>query len=491
MSCFIMHKRNGFSLVEMLITIAVIGVIAAIAVPSISSVRKNAQASKDKRNAQELASIFEAASAAGVNFSGGDEHAVVASIAAGVIADEGLMKGSYYGLKGLTEAERYRAVKYLDFKDGILIYTGDASDKSLDLAVRLEGSSGETIYEKVDVFKGSDKFRMSATFNADRFDSDTKLTSATVYAPGDDLGMFVTATKDSKIKATKKSDGAGGYKIELTGEGSVQDYKDAIKNVQLSMDNDQWGGPMSFGVTLKDTDGNTHSESFSIDTSYADAAPSGVKAEESDVVDFSGAVTGFSNSGEESINMRKLEEVNVGGPWPEKTQFVQFTTGGDLSGEQMVYEQGGYVRGYSLSILPDPETGVPTMYGTLYNHVEWPKGTTDRTAVVNLGEVEANKDYSVVMAHDAKNTDPSKNSFSVYVNGKKIGSVNNVMQQYDHPGSIGIGSMQGDTVDPRTGKYVRGNGREFAGKVHDVQILNELWSDEAAISVTQDQPAGG
>lgn len=59
------QSRAGFSLVEMLVVIAVIGLIAAIAIPNVGNINAAARLTAATRNAQTIATTVNAAIAAG------------------------------------------------------------------------------------------------------------------------------------------------------------------------------------------------------------------------------------------------------------------------------------------------------------------------------------------------------------------------------------------------------------------------------------------
>jgi type IV pilus assembly protein PilA len=124
--------KAGFSLVEMLVVIAIIGIIAAIAIPNIGNINESAKTATAQRNAQQIASVFNAATVAGYVTAATDAAGAVAEIAteAGVeIPDDGgPFAGKKFTVGEMSEDDQAAAVAYLRFQDGNLAYTKTAAE---------------------------------------------------------------------------------------------------------------------------------------------------------------------------------------------------------------------------------------------------------------------------------------------------------------------------------------------------------------------------
>ncbi|MDB6075858.1 MAG: N-terminal methylation site-containing protein, partial [Verrucomicrobiaceae bacterium] len=88
----------------MLVVIAVIGIIAAIAIPNIGNVNAAARSSTGKRNAQTLASTFSAAMAAGVDMSSYDKTTAIGALTTGVAPLSGPFKGQQFIVPNIPAA---------------------------------------------------------------------------------------------------------------------------------------------------------------------------------------------------------------------------------------------------------------------------------------------------------------------------------------------------------------------------------------------------
>jgi prepilin-type N-terminal cleavage/methylation domain-containing protein len=122
------QTQFGFSLVELLVTIAILGIVSLIGVNSFGGARQGAVDQKDMRNAQEIASMAAVARAAGAQFVVlGDEKASIENLRAGCTPVHGAFKGCVFQLPNLAESEINGAMRFLALNDTEIQYRLDGS----------------------------------------------------------------------------------------------------------------------------------------------------------------------------------------------------------------------------------------------------------------------------------------------------------------------------------------------------------------------------
>lgn len=115
------HPR-GFSLVEALVTAAVIGVIASIALVGLDNYREATQDAQRHRNAQNIVGVFEAGRAAGVEWDTATLDAAVKDVIRGKAVEAGILKGTAFAFPEPDSEAVANAKKHIRLEDGRLTY---------------------------------------------------------------------------------------------------------------------------------------------------------------------------------------------------------------------------------------------------------------------------------------------------------------------------------------------------------------------------------
>ena len=115
--------RSGFSLFELLTTIAIIGVLGSLAITAFGGQRGAFENTRDRRNAQEVAQVCMTANAAGLNFlvAGNIENTIRKAVLGGS-PSEGSFSGKLFKAGAMTDEDILGAARFLEIKNGELSY---------------------------------------------------------------------------------------------------------------------------------------------------------------------------------------------------------------------------------------------------------------------------------------------------------------------------------------------------------------------------------
>jgi len=116
-------RSAGWTLVELLAVVAAIGVFASLTLPAMGSLNSTAVKTTNQRNAQGIVSLYDAGSAAGVNWAGTTRNAKVASVVAGGVPKTGVFAGKPFTMPHLSADDQAAAYRYIGMdQNGDLFY---------------------------------------------------------------------------------------------------------------------------------------------------------------------------------------------------------------------------------------------------------------------------------------------------------------------------------------------------------------------------------
>ncbi|MEZ5303924.1 MAG: type II secretion system protein [Verrucomicrobiales bacterium] len=118
---FLLDGKGGFSLVELLVVITILGIFSMIAVVAMGLLMDNVNENKTKQDAQMLATIAAGAQAAGVELTGSTED-VLLQIKAGMTGT-GVFANAQFAALDFTAEEITEVQKFLQWNGRDLIYS--------------------------------------------------------------------------------------------------------------------------------------------------------------------------------------------------------------------------------------------------------------------------------------------------------------------------------------------------------------------------------
>ncbi|SMF74218.1 hypothetical protein [Pseudobacteriovorax antillogorgiicola] len=176
-----------------------------------------------------------------------------------------------------------------------------------------------------------------------------------------------------------------------------------------------------------------------------------------------GGQPAYTMDGDDLLVISNSNTFNTGGPFYGKTFAVAFRTGSDVTSTQMIYEEGGAIRGVSLYISGG------YLYYNIYNIVS-DGGNAPWGPISVSVALEANTDYVATLLYDQ-----SQGTLGGYLNGIEAGQATGVGILYAHSDGIGLGAVNSDTVFA-DGSVEYNGGFYFTGLIASFKYYNEAVS---------------
>ena len=198
------------------------------------------------------------------------------------------------------------------------------------------------------------------------------------------------------------------------------------------------------GVNINDA--NTQTNSPSLSTEFANGQ----------------SFIEFDSGNNESLEIANNTDINVGGPYSQRTYSVVFRTGTNINTRQVIYEEGGGTRGLVIYIFNGE------LYFGAYNEANDGAGSPWTFRSVKTA-IAAETTY--VMTNVFFGTPGNTGTLQTYLDGSFLSSASGVGLLYDHGANISIG-QNGDGNIMESGNV--GAGNYFNGQIGELLIYNNV-----------------
>lgn len=184
------------------------------------------------------------------------------------------------------------------------------------------------------------------------------------------------------------------------------------------------------------------------------------------------------------LQLLSSADINTAGPYTERTTFLAFRTGSDVTTRQMLWEQGGTVRGLNIFIFDGD------LYFGGYDLNNDGDGTPIWSYTYTSVPVSPSTAYIVTHVFDGP-LGSTTGSISGFLNGQTFAIINPgpgnpatpVGSLWAHPNSPGLGAVNGDSYN-ELGPISSSTGQQpFLGDIAEFVAYDEILNDAERIIV--------
>lgn len=171
------------------------------------------------------------------------------------------------------------------------------------------------------------------------------------------------------------------------------------------------------------------------------------------------------------------DDINNQGPYTERTTFIGIRTSADVNTRQMIYEQGGTVRGLNIFIF----NGKLFMGG--YDRANDPDGTPTWNYTYTTTPIAPKTTY--VISHVFYGPTGSTSGYiKGYLNGVQFASAaTGVGSLWTHPNAPGIGAINSDSYNENGAIYNATSQQPFLGDIAEMIAYDEVLNNAERIIV--------
>ncbi|MDR9399329.1 MAG: Calx-beta domain-containing protein [Salibacter sp.] len=137
----------------------------------------------------------------------------------------------------------------------------------------------------------------------------------------------------------------------------------------------------------------------------------------------------------DALGIANNSDLNSGGPWDERTFSLAFKTGSDVSSQQVLYEEGGGIRGFSF-IIDGGQLHV-SAWNLNNDGAASPWGHESDNF-----NISSNEEYILTVVYDG-GTSSSNGTVDFYLNSTQSRQLNFIGTLYGHTGDIYFGYTEG------------------------------------------------